>query len=139
MPDDASTMSPGARRQPSVSIVIATRGPAPLLPRVIDRLIAEPYEGTIEVVVVIDGAGEIAGVPSPPSLSGTLRRAVRTLRNTGAPGLHGARRAGRLVAQGEIVVFCDDDEEWAPGRLRRIVARRFVPGRSVEVPDHVNR
>jgi glycosyltransferase involved in cell wall biosynthesis len=139
MPDHTSTMSPGAHHPLSVSIVIPTRDPAPLLPRVIQRLIAQRYEGTVEILVVVDGAGKVAGIPSPPSLSGTLRRALRTMQNAGTPGVRGARRAGRLAAHGEIVVFCGDDEEWPPGRLREIVARRVVARPSAEVPDAAKR
>jgi glycosyltransferase involved in cell wall biosynthesis len=139
MPVDTSTMSPGAQHPPSVSIVIPTHGPAPVLPRVIERLTAQRYEGTVEIVVVVDGPGTIAGIPSPPSLSGTLRRALRTMRNAGTPGLPGARRAGRLAAHGEIVAFCGDDEVWPPGRLREIAARRVIALPSAEVPDSAKR
>lgn len=139
MADDVSTRSPEAHRQPSVSIVIPTQAPAPRLGRVVERLIAQRYDGTIEIVVVIDDGGEITGVRSPPSLSGTLRRAVRTMRNTQAPGVDGARRTGREAAQGEVVVFCDDDEEWPPDRLREVVLRRFVARRSTKVRDSAHR
>jgi glycosyltransferase involved in cell wall biosynthesis len=139
MPDDVSTLSPEAHRQPSVCIVIPTQAPAPRLPRVIDRLVAQRYEGTIEILVVIDGGGDIADVPSPPSLSGTLRRALRTIANTQAPGLDGARRTGRAAAQGEVVVFCRDDEEWPPDRLRTVVLRRFVGRGSTKAPHSAHR
>jgi glycosyltransferase involved in cell wall biosynthesis len=139
MPVDTLTMRPGAQHPLSVSIVIPTHDPAPRLPRVIERLIAQRYEGTVEILVVVDGAGKLAGIPSPPSLSGTLRRALRTMINDGTPGLPGARRAGRLAAHGEIVVFCGDDEEWPPGRLREIVERRVAALPAAEAPGTAKR
>ena len=119
-------LAPPRHRQPSVCIVVPTRPPAPRLERVVEHLLAQRYEGTIEVVVVIDHSGDIAGVPAPPSLTGTVRRALRTMRNTRQPGLEGARITGRLEADGELVVYCADDEEWPPDRLRKIVLRRFI-------------
>jgi glycosyltransferase involved in cell wall biosynthesis len=139
MSDDVSTRPHEAERQPSVCIVIPTRPPAPHLARVIHRLIAQRYEGTIEILVVIDNGGEINGLRSPPSLSGTVRRAVRTISNTQEPGLDGARRTGRAAAHGEVVVFCGDEEEWPPDRLRTIVLRRFVARGSSEAPHSAHR
>jgi len=122
-----------------VCIVIAARRGAPRLRRVIERLLAQRYEGTIEVLVVFDRGANAPGVPSPPSLTGTLRRALRTLRNTQEPGIDGARRTGRLTAEGEIVVYCRDDEEWPPDRLREVVLRRFVARGVVKAPRSANR
>jgi glycosyltransferase involved in cell wall biosynthesis len=139
MADDVSSRSLEGYRQPSVCIVIPARPPAPRLARVIERLLAQRYEGTIEVLVVIDDGEDIPGVPSPPSLSGTLRRALRTLPNVQAPGLEGARRTGRSAAEGEIVVYCRADEEWHPDRLREVVVRRFVARRRAQARDWVNR
>jgi glycosyltransferase involved in cell wall biosynthesis len=139
MADDVSRRSPGAHRQPSVCIVIPARPPAPRLARVIERLLAQRYEGTIEVLVVIDDGGDIEGVPAPPSLSGTLRRALRTMQNAEEPGLEGARRTGRKAAEGEIIVFCGADEEWHSDRLREVVLRRFVARRGSKARGSMNR
>jgi glycosyltransferase involved in cell wall biosynthesis len=139
MADDLSMGSHERDRDPSVSIVVPVQPPAPTLRRVIERLLAQRYEGTVEVLVVIDDGGDIAGVPSPPSLSGTVSRALRTIANTRQPGLDGARRTGREAAQGEVVVYCAADEEWPAGRLREIVLRRFVARRRSEVPDSAGR
>jgi glycosyltransferase involved in cell wall biosynthesis len=139
MSDDMSSHSPERHRQPSVCIVIPARPPAPRLERVIERLLAQRYEGTIEVLVVIDDGGDIAGVPAPPSLSGTLRRALRTMQNAEEPGLDGARRTGRKAAEGEIIVFCGADEEWHSNRLREVVLRRFVTRRGTKARGSVNR
>jgi glycosyltransferase involved in cell wall biosynthesis len=45
------------------------------------------------------------------------RRVLRVTENDRTPGLAGARNAGVLIAQGELVAFCDDDDEWLPGKL----------------------
>ncbi|MCD5315349.1 glycosyltransferase family 2 protein [Kineosporia babensis] len=50
--------------------------------------------------------------------TGPPRRTVRILRNTRTPGLPGARNTGITQATGEFVAFCDDDDEWLPGKLR---------------------
>jgi glycosyltransferase involved in cell wall biosynthesis len=139
MADDVSSRSWEGDRQPSVCIVIPARPPAPRLARVIERLLAQRYEGTIEVLVVIDDGGDIPDVPSPPSLSGTLRRALRTMQNAQEPGLEGARRTGRKAAEGELIVFCGADEEWHPDRLREVVLRRFVARRRTKAGNSVNR
>jgi len=138
MADDESTWAAERDRQPSVCIVVPARAPAAGLPRVIEKLMAQRYEGTVEVLVVIDGAGRIPDVPAPPSLTGTLRRALRTIVNTQEPGLEGARRTGRMAAGAELVVYCGADEEWPPDRLREVVLRRFVGRGSVQVRRHAN-
>jgi len=139
MADDVSTNSTEEHRQPSVSIVVPVQPPAPRLAAVIGRLLAQRYEGTIEVLVVIDDGRDIPGVPAPPSLSGTLRRALRTMPNTRARGLDGARLAGRTAAEGEIVVYCSADDEWPPYRLREVVLRRFASRRSMDAPRTTHR
>jgi glycosyltransferase involved in cell wall biosynthesis len=42
--------------------------------------------------------------------------------NDRSPGLAGARNTGILAATGEFVGFCDDDDEWLPGKLAAQVA-----------------
>ena len=126
------------QRQPSVCVIVPARPPAPGLRRVIDKLMAQRYDGTMEVLVVVDGPGDIAGIPEPPSLSGTLCRALCTIANTQEPGLEGATRTGRMAAEAELVVYCRADEEWPPDRLREVVLRRFVGRGSVQVPRRVN-
>ncbi len=47
---------------------------------------------------------------------------VQTISNTATPGLAGGRNSGLAAATGELVAFCDDDDEWAPAKLRAQVA-----------------
>ncbi len=102
---------------PTVSVIVPTRDRPELLRRAVDAAIAQDYPGQIEVVVVAD--------QSEPDLSlrqeGTLRR-VRVIRNERTTGLAGARNTGILAARGELVAFCDDDDEWLPGKLAAQVA-----------------
>jgi glycosyltransferase involved in cell wall biosynthesis len=44
-------------------------------------------------------------------------RRVRVITNTRTPGLAGARNTGIEAATGDLVAFCDDDDEWLPGKL----------------------
>lgn len=39
------------------------------------------------------------------------------IRNDRTPGLAGARNAGALASRGELIAFCDDDDEWLPDKL----------------------
>jgi len=40
------------------------------------------------------------------------------MRNGRTPGLAGARNTGVLALTTDLVAFCDDDDEWLPGKLR---------------------
>jgi glycosyltransferase involved in cell wall biosynthesis len=48
-------------------------------------------------------------------------RTLAVMRNDRTPGLAGARNAGANAASGELLAFCDDDDEWYPDKLRRQV------------------
>jgi glycosyltransferase involved in cell wall biosynthesis len=110
---------PGLRdkRPPAVSVVVPTRDRPELLRRALESISAQRYEGDIELIVVFDQAELIV-----PPLESPAHVAVRAMSNTRVPGLAGARNTGILAAQGELVAFCDDDDEWLPGKLSAQVA-----------------
>ena len=99
-----------------VSVVIPTRDRDQLLARAVAAVAAQEQEqeqaGSLEVVVVRDGtpAAELA-VDLPAHVT------LRQVPNTRTPGLSGARNTGILAAAHELVAFCDDDDEWLPGKL----------------------
>ncbi|MEV1286811.1 glycosyltransferase family 2 protein [Micromonospora sp. NPDC049679] len=110
---------------PSVSAVVPTRDRPELLRAALTAILAQDYPGTIEVVVVYD--------QSEPDVSlettADLRRQVRVIRNSRTPGLAGGRNTGILAATGELIAFCDDDDEWLPGKLRaQVDALAAAPG-----------
>jgi glycosyltransferase involved in cell wall biosynthesis len=99
---------------PSVSVVIATRDRPEMLRRAIDSIVSQDYPGAIECVVVFDQS------PLDRSIERSAPgRSVRAVSNTRSPGLAGARNSGILGGTGTLVAFCDDDDEWLPGKLLR--------------------
>jgi len=59
-------------------------------------------------------------------------RRVRVITNSRTPGLAGGRNSGILAATGELVAFCDDDDEWLPGKLAAQVAALEAAGPEAE-------
>lgn len=110
----ADTSRTADGRWPSVTAVIATRGRAELLRRAVRSIATQDYEGTIEVVVVYDqcDVDELSDLREEhPGIS------LVTTTNSASPGLAGGRNTGIGVASGELIAFCDDDDEWTPDKL----------------------
>jgi glycosyltransferase involved in cell wall biosynthesis len=104
---------------PMVSVVVPTRDRPQLLTRALTAILQQDYAGPIECIVVFDQS-----VPAlPPGLVVPDGRTVRGIPNTRRPGLPGARNSGILASRGELIAFCDDDDEWLPPKL------------SAQVPD----
>ncbi|MEQ7123818.1 glycosyltransferase family A protein [Actinopolymorpha sp. B11F2] len=116
---------------PSVTVVIATRSRPELLRRAIDAVINQDYPGAIECVVVFDQAPVDESVCAGRTYG--PRRRVGAIANSRTPGLAGARNAGIDAASGEIIAFCDDDDEWLPGKLALQVERLQATGSDVAV------
>jgi glycosyltransferase involved in cell wall biosynthesis len=100
------------RSDPSVSVVIPTRDRPDLLRRAIETIRAQRYDGDIECITVFDQSP--VHLPAIESGHGVT---VRAMANTRSPGLAGARNTGILAARGDLVAFCDDDDEWHPEKL----------------------
>ncbi|MGH8974569.1 MAG: glycosyltransferase family 2 protein [Acidimicrobiia bacterium] len=102
---------------PKVSVVIATRERPVLLRRAVQRVMDQHYAGPIECVIVFDQSD-----PHPIQVEVPPGRELRVVTNHRSPGLAGARNSGVLATTGELVAFCDDDDEWLPEKLERQVA-----------------
>ena len=116
-----------AAEQPLVSVVVPTRDRPEPLRRAVAAILGQTYKGPVECLVVFDQSDPDLPWPDlPPGRTLILRRNDRT------PGLAGARNSGILAATGELVAFCDDDDEWLPEKLARQVARLLAtPGSAV--------
>ncbi|MEH1016820.1 glycosyltransferase family 2 protein [Micromonospora sp. CPCC 206060] len=102
---------------PSVTAVVPTRDRPELLRAALDAILSQEYAGRVDVVVVYDQS-----TPDMLLEMDTPERGVRVITNTRTPGLAGARNSGILAATGDLVAFCDDDDEWLPGKLAAQVA-----------------
>ena len=107
-----------AAETPAVSVVVPTRDRPELLRRAVTAILEQTYPGPIECVVVFDQSD-----PDLPWAELPAGRHLALIRNQRTPGLAGARNSGILAATGELVAFCDDDDEWLPEKLTRQVAR----------------
>lgn len=131
---------------PSVTAIVATRG-RPELVRAVDAIVGHDYDGPLDVLVVFDHCD-----PDPTLVRDGRDggRRVQVMVNERTPGLAGGRNTGLLAATGDLVAFCDDDDEWRPGKLRAQVtaledsgARAATAGieihygdrRTVRIPD----
>lgn len=103
---------------PSVGVVIATHERPTLMRRALNSVLDQAYNGMIHVVLVFDRSE-----PDTTLERQDPQRTVRAVRNSRTPGLAGARNTGIMALDTDLVAFCDDDDEWMPGKLLRQVDR----------------
>lgn len=113
-------MSTTDRIPPSVTAVVATHGRGELLRRALRSIAAQEYAGQLEIVVVFDQSDVDALDDLRPDLPS--RVVLEVCGNDRSPGLAGARNTGIARASGDLIAFCDDDDEWMPGKLTAQVA-----------------
>lgn len=105
---------------PSVGVVIPTHDRPDQLRAALAAVRGQDYPGKVRTVVVFDRTEPDA------TLAGGD---VAVLGNERSPGLAGARNSGILVLDTDLVAFCDDDDQWLPGKLTaQVLALLSVPG-----------
>ena len=109
--------APVLEQWPSVTAVVPSHGRPELLRTALRSILDQDYPGRLDVVVVHDREAV------DDRLAEEFAGRVRAIANTRTPGLSGARNTGILAADSELVAFCDDDDQWLPGKLRRQVER----------------
>lgn len=114
---------------PLVSVVIPTHGRPELLLETVATVVAQDYDGPMEILVVHDRE---AVDPRPAALA-LPGRAVVSLVNTRTGGLCGSRNTGVLASHGEFVASCDDDDLWHPAKVRLQVQRLTAEPRMAAV------
>lgn len=108
-------------RWPSISIVIAARNEASRLPDRVANLLEADYPGRREIIVVSDGSTDGTAEALRP-LAGFLRL-IEIPRGGKAQALN----AGVAAARGEILVFADARQRFAPDALRELIANFADP------------
>ena len=107
---------------PDIDVVVPTRDRPELLRATIRAILRQEYAGPVRVLVVYDQSDPDPGLSSERDLGvdGMARR-LEVLTNQRTTGLAGARNTGLQAATAELVAFCDDDDQWLPGKLQRQV------------------
>jgi glycosyltransferase involved in cell wall biosynthesis len=98
---------------PAVTVVIPTHNRRQLLLRTLDSVLSQTGV-ELEVVVVDDGGTD----GTPAAVDGLGAANVRLIRHERSRGVSGARNAGLADARTAWTAFVDDDDLWAPDKLR---------------------
>jgi cellulose synthase/poly-beta-1,6-N-acetylglucosamine synthase-like glycosyltransferase len=106
---------------PSVSIIVAARNEARRLPARVGNLLAEDYPGHREIIVVSDGSTD-----APAAALTGLTEYVRLI-ELPAGGKAQALNAGVRAARGDVLVFADARQQFAPGAITELVANFADP------------
>ena len=118
---DTGAQGNGAHRDPPrlVSVVVPVRNGAAVLGQQFAALERQGYRGRWEVVVADNGSSDgTAAVVA--EWAGRL--AVRRVAADRRRGINVARNAGVAAASGDLLAFCDADDQVAPGWLEALVA-----------------
>ena len=99
---------------PTATVVIPTRRRASYLDVALASIVPQAQAAEAEVLVVSDG-------PDLPTDAVTWRHRVRRLENPPDSGANAGRNAGVAAAQGELIVFVDDDVEVEVGWLAALL------------------
>lgn len=100
--------------RPEVSVVIPTRSRWPLLSTAALPSALEQQDVELELIVVDDGSQD----ETPARLAALDDPRVVVIRHDASRGVAVARNAGIHAAHGRWIAFLDDDDVWAPRKLR---------------------
>ena len=104
---------------PAISIVVAARNEAARLPARVENLLGQEYPGRCEIIVVSDGSTDDPRRALAPF-------AIRVI-EVPPGGKPRALNAGVAVATGDILVFADARQRFAPGALTALVSNFADP------------
>ena len=94
---------------PRVSVIIPALDAAATLPLQLDALASQTYPGPWEVVVADNGSTD--GTPELARRWGGRLPAITVVDASDGRGANHARNAGATAARGDVLAFCDADDE----------------------------
>lgn len=99
-----------------VSIIVPTHNRLDLLPRALASALNQTHKN-IEVIVIDDGSKD----GTLEFLNSHTDSRVKFIHNPTAKGACHARNSGINIAQGKYITFLDDDDEYLPRRLEKML------------------
>lgn len=106
-----------SKYHPLISAVVTTHNRLNLLPKALDSVADQSYPN-LELIVVDDGSRESA---ETLVLSYNNTIPVQFIRNDSPQGACKARNTGIEAASGIMIAGLDDDDEWHPQRIEKLV------------------
>lgn len=100
-----------------LSIVIPTYNRARLLSRALQSVFSQTFQNFGEVIVVDDFSSDNTGLIVKQWQKKDDR--VKYIRNLQNQGVANSRNIGIKEAQGELIAFLDDDDEWLANKLEK--------------------
>lgn len=134
------TAAPVPSAAAEVTVVVATRNRAGLLPRLVRALEAQVDAPPFEVVIVDD-----ASTDHTPAVLADLERSttvpLRVLRHERRRGPGPGRNAGWRLGSGDLVLFTDDDctprPGWIAGLASSLAHHDLAQGATTPAPDQL--
>jgi glycosyltransferase involved in cell wall biosynthesis len=103
-----------------VSVIIPARNAGTTIDRQLEALADQKHAPEYEVVVVDNGSTDNTATVTA-SFSSRIAR-LRVLAASGAPGINRARNAGAHAARGDLLAFCDADDQVTPTWIAELAA-----------------
>ena len=98
-----------------ISVIVPVRNGEPWLVGQLRSLVDQDYDGAWEVVVADNGSTDQSRAVA--AAWSERHPHIRCIDAAGAHGAPGARNAAAHLARGELLAFCDSDDEVGPGWL----------------------
>jgi glycosyltransferase involved in cell wall biosynthesis len=111
---------------PAVTVIIPTYNRADLLPIAVRSVLGQTFQD-FEILIVDDGSTD----DTPATCRQFTDSRVRYIRHSSNKGIAAGRNTGVRNAQGRLIAFLDDDDEWLPSKLQQQVDVLCNSSRSV--------
>ena len=99
-----------------ISVIIPTYNRVGLLERSVKSVLSQTYTN-LELLIIDDGSNDA----TEEFVKGLSDKRIRYYRNERNMGSAASRNRGASLAGGELLAFQDDDDEWLPNKLMRLM------------------
>lgn len=105
-------------QRPTFTVIVPTHKRAVLLERALSSIRAQALDQLIEIIVISDAADAATNTICDQYLTSN----DIYLKRNGAAGPSASRNIGLKLAQGQHIIFLDDDDAWHPNYLQTLLS-----------------